>query len=65
MKYLSQVRPTPNTVYVVAKQSFSIPASSLSDGELWHMSIQRGGGGETYADDVVVVTVAVRYNASY
>ncbi|HZX00004.1 MAG TPA: hypothetical protein VFF10_08070 [Trueperaceae bacterium] len=58
--------PVPASGFLVlAKQSFTIEASRLSGGELWHITIQRGGGGETYPDDVVVVSVAHKYNVSY
>ncbi len=50
---------------VLAKQTFSVPATRLAGGELWHISFQRGGTGETYPDDVVLVSVVIKYNVSH
>lgn len=47
----------------VARQSFSIPASRFGAKELWVIGMQRGGGGETYPDSIVVLAAEISYRA--
>lgn len=57
--------PVPATELVLAKQTFSIPASSFGDADIWYITIQRGGTGETYADPVALTSVAITYKPEY
>lgn len=50
---------------VLAKQSFTIPAHSFGAGELWYITMQRGGAGETYADAVILLSVGLTYTPGY
>jgi len=46
---------------VIAKQTFTIPAS-VFDSELWIVSLQRDStGADTYSDDVILHSVALTY----
>jgi hypothetical protein len=42
---------------VVARQSFSIPATRFGTKDLWVVTVQRGGAHETYAGDVDLLAV--------
>lgn len=44
-------------------QSFSIPANRLNNGQIWFITLQRNGPGETYTDDIVLHCVELRYTA--
>jgi hypothetical protein len=46
---------------VVGRQLFAIPAERLGNKELWVIAIERGGSGETYHDDVVLLGAEVKY----
>lgn len=46
----------------IAEQSFTVAASRLSN-HLWVFTVQRGGSGETYTNDVVLMAVELNYNA--
>jgi hypothetical protein len=48
--------------YLIKKQTFTIPAASLTK-ELWYITIQNHGPGSTYPDDVTVLSVGLTYNA--
>lgn len=50
---------------VLAKQSISIPASRFGDGELWYITMQRGGTGETYPDPIILLSVALTYTPGH
>ena len=45
----------------IRMQAFSIPAATFGTKDLWAITIQRGGTGETYPDDVVLLAVELRY----
>jgi hypothetical protein len=47
---------------VVQRQSFTIPAGTLS-GSLWVIGMQRGATGETYPDDIILLAVDLSYAA--
>ena len=46
----------------IGEQSFTVQASALSN-RLWVFTLQRGGSGETYTGDVVLMAVELSYNA--
>jgi len=48
---------------LIQSQSFSIPASRFGAKELWVITVQREGSGETYTDDVILHSVELRYTA--
>lgn len=46
----------------VAEQVFTIPASRFGSKTQWVITLQRGGSEETYADDVILTSVALEYH---
>jgi len=50
---------------VLTKQTFTIPAARFGTGELWYITVQREGAGETYNDEVRFVGAALTYQASH
>ena len=46
----------------IGEQSFTVQASALSN-RLWVFTLQRGGSGETYTGDVVLMAIELSYNA--
>ena len=48
---------------IVHEQTFMIPSERFGLAALWVISIQRQGSQSTYADDVVLMSVALSYNA--
>jgi hypothetical protein len=57
---------TPVTVATdleVKKQVFTVAADRLGK-EFWVVTMQRGGSGETYAGNVIVMGVGITYTAS-
>ena len=48
---------------IVQEQVITIPASRFGSGALWVITIQRQGSRSTYPDEVVLMSVALSYNA--
>lgn len=52
-----------NSQSKVYSQSFTIPNSRFGTKSMWLITLQRGGTGETYLDDLVLMTVEIIYTA--
>lgn len=60
---VSNISIPANSIHKVYKQSFTIPASRFGTKGLWVISIQRGGTGETYSDDLQLFALDLVYTA--
>jgi hypothetical protein len=60
---VSNISIPSNSIYKVYNQSFTIPASRFGTKDLWVISIQREGTGETYSDDLQLLALELVYTA--
>ena len=59
---IDAARSYVSVAYTIIDQTVTIPAFRLA-GDLWVITMQRGGTQETYPDDVILLSVALHYTA--
>jgi len=60
---VSPINIPASSQYKTYSQSFIIPYSRFGAKNLWVVTIQRQGTGETYADDVILMAIEIVYTA--